>query len=132
MNYLLDTHVLIWLVTDQSKISKEVIKELEDNNNRVFVSSISFWEAALKFSSGKLKLNGFLPQDLPGFIKSVGFETIPLSSEVASSFNNLTSLHHKDPFDRMLVWQAIQQKYTLISKDNRIKEYSSMGLKTFW
>lgn len=132
MNYLLDTHVLIWLVTDQAKISDLVIKEIDSTKNNVFVSSVSFWEASLKFASGKLELNGFLPQDLPNFIKSVGFELIALSPIDASSYNKLTVSYHKDPFDRMLIWQAIQQNLTLVTKDDRIKQYSSEGLKTIW
>jgi PIN domain nuclease of toxin-antitoxin system len=132
MNYLLDSHVLIWLVTDQSKISDLVIKELDSGKNNVFVSSVSFWEIALKFSSGKLELNGFLPHDLPNFIQSVGFESIALTAETASSYNNLSGLYHKDPFDRMLIWQAIQQNLILVTKDERIKQYSSDGLKSIW
>jgi len=57
---------------------------------------------------------------------------MPLSAEIASSFNRLTLLHHKDPFDRMLIWQAIQQKYTLVSKDERIKKYIADGVKVLW
>jgi len=132
MNYLLDTHVLIWLVTDQSRISHLVIKELDSRKNNVFVSSVSFWEVSLKFSSGKLELNGFLPQDLPGFIKSVGFEFISLDPNDASSYNKLSVSYHKDPFDKMLIWQAIQQNLVLVTKDDRVKQYSSAGLKTIW
>jgi PIN domain nuclease of toxin-antitoxin system len=132
MNYLLDTHVLIWLVTDQTKISELVIKELDNTKNNIFVSSVSFWEVSLKFASGKLELNNFLPEDLPNFIKSVGFEFISLSPTEASSYNKLTFSYHKDPFDRMLIWQAIQQDLVLVTKDNRITQYSSAGLKTIW
>jgi PIN domain nuclease of toxin-antitoxin system len=132
MNYLLDTHVVIWSVLDRSKLSQQVITELENSENRVFVSSLSFWEIALKFSSGKLRLNGVLPEKLPELLTEIGFEFISLSPTDASSYNKLTVSYHKDPFDKMLIWQAIQQNLILVTKDDRIKQYSSAGLKTIW
>ena len=132
MNFLIDSHVLIWVVTDTTKLSRDVISKLEDNNNTIIVSAISFWEISMKYSFGKLKLNGILPDQLPDLVNEMGFLTIPLSVEVAASYNNLTPAHHKDPFDRMLIWQAIRNNYTLISKDENIKQYSSVGLKSIW
>ncbi|RKR81185.1 PIN domain nuclease of toxin-antitoxin system [Mucilaginibacter gracilis] len=132
MNYLIDTHVLIWVITDISKLPKNVIAKLEDNNNSVIVSSISFWEISMKHSFGKLKLNGVLPQQLPDLVKEMGFLTVSLDAEVAASYNNLIPGYHKDPFDRMLIWQAIINNYTFISNDAIIKQYTSAGLKVLW
>jgi len=132
MNYLLDTHVVIWSILDRNRLSKQVINELENSENGIFVSSLSFWEISLKFSSGKLKMNGLRPEKLPELVKQIGFEFISLSPTDASSYNTPTAYYHKDPFDRMLIWQAIQQNLTLVTKDERIQQYSSFGLKTLW
>jgi len=132
VNYLLDTHTLIWVFSEKEKLSSRVVNTLSEANNAFFISAISFWEIALKFSSGKLGIKGILPEELPNLSLEIGFKTISLSPEESSTYNNLVRTNHKDPFDRMLIWQAIQRNLILITKDDDLNQYKSVGLKTLW
>lgn len=132
MKYLLDTHTLIWLVTDTEKLSLKVKKIFEEPSSQIFVSAISFWEVSIKFALGKLELVGGDAQDLFDECMNLGFKTISIESELCASFSQLKVFHHRDPFDRMLIWQAISEKYTLITKDSTINLYKTEGLKTIW
>lgn len=132
MIYLLDTHVLIWAISDPSKLSKKVKELLENTKNKILVSSLSLWEISLKFSLKKLDLGGMAPQDFPDHILKIGFDVIPISAAETSTFHFLKSDFHRDPFDRMLIWQAIKQDVVLISKDERVAKYKESGLKVVW
>ncbi|WP_426667325.1 type II toxin-antitoxin system VapC family toxin [Mucilaginibacter sp. McL0603] len=133
MNYLLDTHTLIWAITEKGKLSSVARKTIENTDNTILVSAISFWEITLKFSINKLDISGFLPEDLPGLSIKSGFNLIPLLPVESASYHHLPAIGlHKDPFDRMLIWQAIQQELILISKDKNILQYKSAGLKLIW
>jgi PIN domain nuclease of toxin-antitoxin system len=133
MNYLLDTHTLLWAITEKRKLSALVRQTLENTDNTILVSAISFWEITLKFSIKKLDISGFLPEDLPELSTKSGFDLIPLSPAESASYHHLPTYgQHKDPFDRMLIWQAIQQGLILISKDENMKQYTSDGLKLIW
>jgi PIN domain nuclease of toxin-antitoxin system len=132
MRYLLDTHSLIWLVTDTKKLSIKVRKIFEDTENQIHVSAISFWEIALKFSLGKLELKGGDAKDLLRECTNLGFKTLSLEPEVSATFGQFSVFYHRDPFDRMLIWQAISDNYTLITKDSTINLYKTEGLKTIW
>ena len=74
-------------------------------------------------------VNVVKPEDFPDACASVGFEIQPLPAKDSSTFHHLKATHHKDPFDRMLIWLAIRNNYTLISVDKDIKKYKSEGLK---
>ena len=132
MDYLIDTHTLIWAITDTSKLSHKVKELLEAEENSIYVSSVCFWEVALKFSLGKLELNGVIPSQMPLLAKNHGFEFLPLSPEDASTYHQLVSTHHKDPFDRMLIWQAIRQNLIVVTKDPKFENYGDQGLKVVW
>jgi PIN domain nuclease of toxin-antitoxin system len=132
MEYLIDTHTLIWAITDTEKLSKKAKKILESEENTIYVSSVCFWEISLKFSIGKLELSGMVPSDFPKLAEALGFDFISLSAEDAASYHHLTSSHHKDPFDRMLIWQAIQHKLIIVTKDQKFENYSDQGLKVVW
>ena len=93
---------------------------------------MTFWEISLKAGIGKLTLTDCLPDELPGIADRLGYLPLLLESDEASSFYRLPRAAHKDPFDRMLIWQAIQRKLILISKDSAFDEYRSIGLQTFW
>ena len=86
----------------------------------------------MKFAIRKFDLYGVMPEELPEYTEQMDIEIIPIYSSEAPSFYKLPRLEHKDPFDRMIVWQAIQRKIVLISKDYDINEYQKFGLKTFW
>ena len=129
MTYLLDTHYLLWSIAEPKKISKPIKDIITNSNNKIVVSTISLWEISLKYAIGKLEIIGFLPENLPAICTQLGFDIETLSANDSSTYHLLTSTYHKDPFDRMLIWQAIQSNYTLISSDNNVKKYITAGLK---
>lgn len=132
MIYLLDTHVFLWTIIDTKRISERALSIIENNENTIFVSAISFWEISLKYALGKLNLIGLEPNELMWQAKNLGFDLMPVSPESAASHYKLNAAWHRDPFDRMLIWQAIQNDITLISKDENIDKYQSAGLKIIW
>ena len=132
MNLLLDTHVFLWSLFTPGKLSKAVVREIKSPENDVAVSVVTFWEISLKYALGKLELTGIEPEELPDFAVQMNLKILPITAAEASSFHKLAKLSHKDPFDRIIIWQAIQRKMTLVSKDREFKEYYNAGLKTFW
>ena len=130
MNYLIDTHIFLWSLFTPEKITHEAALILKDPGNRIFVSTITFWEIALKYSLKKLQLEGAKPDELPEFSNQMNYDILILSAADAASFYHLPSISHKDPFDRMLIWQAIREKLVLISNDSKISAYEAFGLKT--
>src|SRR5688572_24677813 len=107
MKYFLDTHYLIWSIGDSNKLPERLKKFLINPENEIFVSAISLWEISLKMSSGKLIIEGFTPTDLPSICAKLNFQIENLSAEESSTFHLLKANYHKDPFDRMLIWQSI-------------------------
>lgn len=129
MTYLLDTHYLLWTLTDTAKLSKKIRETITDPENEIAVSTVSFWEVSLKASIGKLTIKGFSPEDLPAACTAMRFTILPLGATESSTYHRLKGAYHKDPFDRMLICQAIALDYVLISADSHIKKYTSDGLK---
>lgn len=132
MNYLLDTHTLIWSIVYPDKLSPQVKKIIRSTDNSSWVSAVTFWEIALKFAIGKLNLKGTTPDELYEYSTSAGFVMLDLKSETAVSFYKLTRLKNKDPFDLMLAWQAISGDFVLLTRDPGFNSYSKYGLKTVW
>ncbi len=129
MKYLLDTHFLIWAVGGSKRLSRKIKETITDPANQIFVSVISFWEISLKTSLGKVVIKGIEPNELAGFCEQMGFFVAPLSAKESTTYHQLTAMHHKDPFDKMIVWQAISNDYILITEDENILKYVSSGLK---
>ncbi|HAD13695.1 MAG TPA: PIN domain nuclease [Saprospirales bacterium] len=132
MIYLLDTHTMVWALIDSSKLSDNVRDILEDPSNQILVSPISFWEISLKYALGKLMLDGITPDVFPGACLAIDFDILPLDPKTAATLHLLRSTHHKDPFDRLLIWQSISLKIPLISKDTKVAQYVSEGLNLVW
>ena len=132
MNFLLDTHSFLWALFVPEKLSRSATQKIISSDNDVAVSVVAFWEISLKYALGKLELSGVEPDELPSFADQMGLSILPISPSEAASFHKLPRLLHKDPFDRFIIWQAIQRKMTLISKDREFKEYQKFGLKTHW
>lgn len=132
MNYLVDTHILLWSLFSPRRVSKKVKDILSESETAKFVSVISVWEIAIKFSLGKLDLKGVLPDLLPTIIKNARFEIMDLNTETAASFYKLPKIGNKDPFDRMLAWQAISRSFCLLTKDRDFGDYKDYGLKIVW
>lgn len=133
MKYLLDTHSFIWAITDSKKLSRNVTQIIEDRRNDVSVSIITFWEISLKHSIGKLSLGKLNPQD---FISLAGESDISIAglsaTLVATSHQLPWKGQHKDPFDRMLIWNAIKNDFHIISKDSDFSLYEDLGLQVVW
>ena len=129
---MLDTPTLIWVISEKERLSHRVIRIFSDSANTFFVSAISFWEIALKFSRGKLEIEGIFPEEVPNLAIQSGFKLIPLLPDESATFSRLIVTTHKDPFDRMLIWQAIQRNLTFITIDDQLAQYEIAGLKTLW
>jgi len=130
MKYLLDTHYILWTLF-QPEMIKDAIKEILENDKDIkIVSTLSLWEISLKYSLGKLELKDTNPTEIHEKIIDSGFEISSIEDELFSSYYKLPRKEdHKDPFDRMLIWQAISKNYTLITKDRKIEQYIKDGLK---
>ena len=132
MNYILDTHCFLLAIMDSKKLSRKAVEIISNIDNEIFISQISFWEISLKYSIGKLELKNVLPDVLPEVAYDSGFDILPLKSSELASCYKLPLEKHKDPFDRIIVWQCLLNEYTLISKDIDIKTYKNHGLKIIW
>src|SRR2546422_10819709 len=99
MRVLLDTHVYIWWLVDDKRLSNVAVRLIEDADNTVFVSAASIWEIAIKTKLGVIKAD---PADVEEAIQGSGFENLPITSRHAVQVAQLP-MHHRDPFDRMLV-----------------------------
>lgn len=128
----MDTHVFLWVVLTPKKVSKKVKDILLDPEPTKYISAITFWEISLKFSLGKIYLEGVVPDKLPFIAQDTGFKILNLGSQTASTFHKLPKIGHKDPFDRMLAWQAIREEYTLLTADKEFSDYIEHGLKIIW
>lgn len=121
MNYLLDTHVLIWYAEGDEKLPERIKSLILDPNNSVFISYVSIWEMAIKISLGKLVAQ-FSLTEWETLLQGEGFLNLPMSFK---HFEQLLTLpfHHNDPFDRLLIAQAIAEDLTIISHDSRFSSY---------
>lgn len=130
MRLLIDTHYLLWMFMDMAKISDKVKNALTAEDNEIYYSQVSLWEISIKYSIGKLELNGITPEELYWEIKN-SFLLCKLleNQEMVSSYH--LPREHKDPFDRMIIWQAIKNKMTLLSVDEKMDKYAEYGLKVF-
>ena len=117
MSLLLDTHVVLWWLTDDPALSDDIKTRL-DHDPDVYVSAATVWEVTIKQAAGKLTE----PADLPERIRGSGFADLAISSEHAIAAGRLP-LIHRDPFDRMLVAQAQCENFTLVTRDPQCQKY---------
>ena len=132
MKYLLDTHTLLWVLFKDEELTEQAKAAIQHSKNEIFVSVITYWEISLKYGIGKLELENITPEEIPIKTKEINIETIDLTENEASTFFKLPRIKHKDPFDRLIIWQAINRNITLISKDKAMKEYVNFGLRILW
>ena len=115
MNYLLDTHILLWARLDPAKLSKTQKDIIASPEYQKFISVISVWEISLKFSLGKLQLGDHDPESFLATAKNLGFQLALPEHEYFASYHRLGKVPgHRDPFDRMLIWQAICSGMTFL------------------
>ena len=133
MNCIIDTHTFIWAISDTKKLSDRVIEIIANTDNTIFVSVVSFWEIALKTSIEKFHIEGIIISDLPEYARKMDFRILDMKAREACTFANLPLKdNHKDPFDRMIIWQAITEDVALISKDKMFTQYKDNGLQLVW
>ncbi|MFZ2727538.1 MAG: type II toxin-antitoxin system VapC family toxin [Methylococcaceae bacterium] len=127
MNYLLDTHALIWALENDDKLSITARHIIEDENNTIFVSMASIWEMAIKISLGKLKLS----QSLENIMLSLQQHDVLLLSIQAKHILKLLDLpfEHNDPFDRLMIAQCLQEDIAFVSNEALFLRY---GVKRIW
>lgn len=130
MKILIDTHYLLWMFMDTAKLSDKVKEALMSTENEIYYSQISLWEIALKYSIGKLFLNGVTPEELYQEIQQSFLICKKLENQILISSYCLPR-EHKDPFDRMIIWQAIKGEMSLLSVDAKMNNYARYGLKLF-
>jgi PIN domain nuclease of toxin-antitoxin system len=118
MKLLLDTHVLIWWLSDARKLSQTEIDLITDSDNLIFVSAATAWEIAVKKMIGKLEA----PDDLPAALAVNNFLELPITIEHSQKLYQLP-LHHNDPFDRIMVAQAMSEDLTFMTRDTKIALY---------
>jgi len=118
MNLLLDTHVLLWWLDDNPTLLIKAKEAIADGGNMVFVSVATIWEIRIKHALGKLKI----PANFRNVLEQQAFEMLSITADHAHLIGELPA-HHRDPFDRMLIAQALFEGFTLITRDSRFKRY---------
>jgi PIN domain nuclease of toxin-antitoxin system len=121
MNLLIDTHAVIWFITEDSKLPLKTKKIIENTENNCFVSIATYWEIAIKHSLGRLNLDSEL-ENIFRIIEKTGFEILPITTNQILINAGLPH-HHQDPFDRIIIAQAIQDDLKIVSKDGQFKNY---------
>ena len=124
MQYLLDTHIILWWFTAPKKISTKAQKIISDKSNDIFISSVSFWEMAIKKSLGRLTL----PHNLLEAVAAESFKILPIMPEEGLGVADLPHIH-ADPFDRLLIIQAKLNDLVIITQDAKISEYPVVTLE---
>ena len=128
MILLLDTHTLLWFLRDDPSLSASAKTFIEDGQNRKLVSVASCWEIAIKASLGKLELAEPARKLLEREIPENNLEILPITLVHATTVETLP-LHHKDPFDRLLIAQALTEQIPVLSVDRNFDLY---GIERLW
>lgn len=121
MNLLIDTHALIWFITDSKKLPSQTKKLIKNEEHNCFVSIASLWEISIKNSIGRLDLNADL-DTIFEIVESSGFQLLPITRDHTLEVSKL-DFYHQDPFDRMLIAQAHLEKMAIVSKDAEFNKY---------
>lgn len=131
MNCLVDTHYLLWSLVSPEKIDEYVRQILLSEEHTKYASVVSFWEISIKYALGKLVLDGLTPEAIVGAGAGAGYEFLGLKPLVAATHHQLPKRDdHKDPFDRLLIWQAMREGMAFLSSDEKIHAYREHGLRT--
>jgi PIN domain nuclease of toxin-antitoxin system len=125
VKFLLDTHVLLWWLSDHKALSAKAFVAIKEGKNAIFVSAVTAWEISIKRALGKLKA----PDELEEVLESNSFQQLPISIRHGLVAGNLPR-HHDDPFDRMLIAQAQTEQLTIITHDIRMEQYGVSILLT--
>ena len=128
MNYLLDTHTFIWWDSNPGKLSAQVLKYCQDADNQLFLSIASIWEMQIKYQLGKLTFNTGLELLIKEQVQKNSLSILMIKPKHIFALSKLPDMH-KDPFDRLLISQAMQEEMTLLSCDS---VFSNYPVDLFW
>lgn len=128
MRLLLDTHALLWAITDDIRLSRKAEAALADISAEIFISAASSWELTTKYRLGKLPGAAPFVKHFDAALRRLGFTGLPISMDHAYRAGLLDG-DHKDPFDRMLIAQALTEDLTLVSNE---KLFDSFGVRRLW
>jgi PIN domain nuclease of toxin-antitoxin system len=131
MNYLVDTHILLWSFLETGKLTKTVKLILLDEINEIYYSPISLWEISIKYGLKKLSLNGGTPDDFFAELNNSYYHCKTMDT-IDLITNYKLPINHKDPFDRFLIWEAIRNNFVLVSADKNMELYKKEGLKVVY
>ncbi len=124
MKYLLDSNVLYWSISDRNKLTLRVRDIIDDSANELFVSRTSIWELSASVAAGRLEMPGSTIQSLIDQIEVAGLTVLELEDRYILRTETL-SYHHSDPFDRILIAQALEEGLTLLSSDSKFPLYAA-------
>lgn len=122
MNLILDTHAFLWYISGDKQLPAKIVRKINDQENRCFISIASIWEIVIKLSLEKLEIFGGF-EAIEDFLNNNDFEILPIDFDDTKELLKL-DLIHRDPFDRMIIAQSKTTGSTLISKDKQFKNYN--------
>ncbi len=122
MKLLLDTHIFLWFITNDRKLSKSIATAIKDDANHVFVSVVTLWEMIVKHGLGKLPLHGTPELVFTEERMAHRIDVLPLDEAGVAELAHLPKLH-RDPFDRLLISQAISRSFKIVTVDSQILKY---------
>jgi PIN domain nuclease of toxin-antitoxin system len=128
MRVLLDTHAFLWWIADDAGLSRRARDTIASTANECLFSAASGWEIAIKASLGKLEVDGTVERFVPHHLAVNGFGELPVDIRHAAGVARLP-FHHRDPFDRLLVSQALAENLAIVSADPIFRRY---GVKRIW
>jgi len=128
MRLLLDTHAFLWWLADDTRLSKRARKAIADPERTVYLSPASAWEIATKHRIGRLPEARELFADFPGILARAAFEELPIAAKHAVLAGTLPGAH-RDPFDRMLVAQALCENMEVVTADDALR---ALGARCLW
>ncbi len=123
MKVLLDTHAFLWLITDEDRLSDNARQTFLNTENSLFFSAASMWEICIKKSLGKINLKDGWFQTIQQELEINTIQWLPIEMTHCAEVTELP-FHHRDPFDRMLIAQAIVEEMKLLSRDSRLADYA--------
>ncbi len=124
MRVLVDTHIVLWWLIDSRKLPEDAERIIKDKDNTVFVSAASVWEIAIKATLGQIEVDPFA---IEAAFEPSGFVELPITGKHAAPIAKLP-LHHRDPFDRILVAQSLVEPMRLLTGDRILAQYGEMVL----
>jgi PIN domain nuclease of toxin-antitoxin system len=128
MKILLDTHIFFWYISKDSRLPHSMLQHIQNSDNEVFLSIVSVWETIIKYQIGKLSLPQHPDIYLPIQRKRHLISSLSLDESSVCHLSKLPAIH-RDPFDRILICQAIENKLTIATVDSTIKAYEINILK---